>query len=143
MTITRLNPEGLHVTPGYHHVTVVTGSKLVFLAGQCPLRPDGTVVGREREPGQTDHDVALAQVAQIVENTLLALGAVGATPEHVVRTTVYVASEEQRILANVWARFNSSALGPAFSTASTLVGAVRLGFIGQLVELDVTAALPA
>lgn len=142
MTITRHNPPGLHVTPGYHHVTTVTDARLVFLAGQCPLRPDGTTVGRDRAPGETDHDVALAQVDQVVENTLVALASVGATPAEVVRTTIYVACDDQRVLADVWARFNASALAPAFSTASTLVGVTRLGFIGQLVELDVTAALP-
>lgn len=63
--ISRINPEGLHPTPGYHHVAVV-------------------------EAGRTA---------------------------------------------------TGSALGPAFSTASTLVGVCRLGFTGQLVEVDLTAAL--
>jgi enamine deaminase RidA (YjgF/YER057c/UK114 family) len=120
----------------------VTDARLVFLAGQCPLRPDGTTVGRERAPGETDLDVALAQVDQIVANTLVALESAGATPADVVRTTIYVACDDQRVLADVWVRFNDSALASAFSTASTLVGVTRLGFIGQLVELDVTAALP-
>lgn len=101
MTITRHNPPGLHVTPGYHHVTTVNDARLVFLAGQCPLRPDGTTVGRDRAPGETDHDVALAQVDQVVENTLVALASVGATPAEVVRTTIYVACDDQRVLADV------------------------------------------
>jgi hypothetical protein len=44
-------------------------------------------------------------------------------------------------LSQVWAQLNASALAPAFSTASTLLGVAQLGFPGQLVELDVTAAL--
>ena len=35
-----------------------------------------------------------------------------------------------------------SPLAAAFTTASTLLGVAQLGFTGQLVELDVTAALP-
>jgi enamine deaminase RidA (YjgF/YER057c/UK114 family) len=142
MPISRLNPPELHSTPGYHHVTVVTDARLVLLAGQCPLRPDGTTVGRERSPADTDLDVALAQTDQIVANTMIALRSVGATPADVVRTTIYVASGDQSMLAAVWERLNASPLAPAFGTASTLVGVAALGFIGQLVELDVTAALP-
>jgi hypothetical protein len=41
----------------------------------------------------------------------------------------------------VWQQLATSELGPAFSTASTLLGVACLGFPGQLVELDVTAAL--
>jgi hypothetical protein len=44
-------------------------------------------------------------------------------------------------LSQVWAQLNASPLAPAFSTASTLLGVAQLGFPGQLVELDVTAAL--
>lgn len=142
MTISRLNPPGLHETPGYHHVTIVSEARLVLLAGQCPLRPDGTTVGDDRAPGDTDLDVALAQTDQIIENTLAVLAAIDATPDDVVRTTIYVASSDQSVLADVWQRLTGSELAPAFTTASTLVGVAALGFQGQLVELDVTAALP-
>ncbi|WP_236788995.1 RidA family protein [Amycolatopsis sp. GM8] len=130
MTIERRNPPGLHATPGYHHVTTVEARRLVFLAGQCPLAPDGSV-----PPGLLD------QTDQIVANTLLALADGGATREDVVRTTIYVASADRPDLSAVWRRLTESALGPAFSTASTLLGVTCLGFPGQLVELDVTAAL--
>ncbi|GHF48749.1 enamine deaminase RidA (YjgF/YER057c/UK114 family) [Amycolatopsis bartoniae] len=130
MTIERRNPPGLHPTPGYHHVTSVEAARLVFLAGQCPLDADGRIAPDLL--GQTD---------QIVANTLLALEDAGATPEDVVRTVIYVASSERAELSAVWDRLTGSALGRAFSTASTLLGVTCLGFPGQLVELDVTAAL--
>lgn len=130
--IKRYNPEGLHNTPGYHHVTVVEAGRMAFLAGQCPLDPDGTVVGR---------DDVLAQVDQIASNALTALQAVGAGPDQVVRSVIYVVSEDPAVLAEVWRRFTSSVIGPAFTTASTLLGVAQLGFPGQLVELDLTAAL--
>jgi enamine deaminase RidA (YjgF/YER057c/UK114 family) len=134
MTITRLNPDGLHATPGYHHVTVAPAGRTVYLAGQCPLDESGTLVGPE------DID---AQVDQVAANALTALRSVGAGPEHVVRTVIYVASSDQAVLAGVWRRFQESPIAPAFSTASTLLGVAQLGFTGQLIELDVTAALPA
>lgn len=131
--ITRLNPEQLHDTPGYHHVTVVEAGRMAFLAGQCPLDKDGTVVGVD------DFE---AQVDQVAANALTALAAAGATPEHVVRSVIYVVSDDNAVLAGVWRRFNESPLAPAFTTASTLLGVARLGYTGQLVELDLTAALP-
>ncbi|MFB7589688.1 RidA family protein [Streptomyces sp. NPDC056169] len=129
--IRRVNPEGLHPTPGYHHVTVVETGRTAYLAGQCPLGPDGTLVGDDVD----------GQVDQIVANALAALAAVGATPDRVVRSVIYVVSDERPVLAAVWARLSASALGPAFTTASTLLGVAQLGFPGQRVELDLTAAL--
>ena len=143
VTIDRINPPGLHPTAGYHHVTLVRAPALAILAGQCPLRPDETVVGNDRGPDDTDLTVALAQTDQIVDNTLAALAAVGAGPDDVVQTTIYVATSDHVVLVAVWDRLNASALGPAFSTASTLLGVTILGYGGQLVELDVTAALSA
>jgi enamine deaminase RidA (YjgF/YER057c/UK114 family) len=133
MSITRINPEILHVTPGYHHITVVSARRTAYLAGQCPLGPDGVLVG----VGDFD-----AQVDQVAANTMSALDAVGVGPERVVRTVIYVVTGGQAVLSRVWERFQASPLAPAFTTASTLLGVAQLGFTGQLVELDVTAALP-
>ncbi|MGW6392125.1 RidA family protein [Streptomyces sp. NPDC055103] len=130
--IRRLNPEGLHATPGYHHVTVVEAGRTAYLAGQCPLDVDGELVGEEDVDRQVD---------QVVANSLAALAAVGATPDRVVRSVIYVVSDDRSELAAVWRRLNDSALGPAFTTASTLLGVAQLGFPGQRVELDLTAAL--
>lgn len=131
--VTRINPEGLHVPPGYHHVTVVAAGRTAYLAGQCPIGPDGVLVGA----GDLD-----AQVDQTVANALAALSAVGAAPEDVVRSVIYVVSPDTPVLGAVWARLAGTPLAPAFSTASTLLGVASLGFSGQLVEIDLTAALP-
>lgn len=131
MTIERTNPQGLHPTPGYHHVTTVQADTLIYLAGQCPLQPSGDLAEGGLE-GQTD---------QVISNILTALSAAGANPEDVVRTVIYVASSVRDDLAAVWTQLNDSPLAPAFTTASTLLGVAQLGFPGQLVEIDVTAAL--
>jgi enamine deaminase RidA (YjgF/YER057c/UK114 family) len=133
MALTRLNPDGLHPTPGYHHVTVATSARTAYLAGQCPLDPAGDLVG--------DGDV-FAQVDQVVVNALAVLASVGAGPADVVRTVIYVTDAADRSLGDVWRRLLDSPLAPAFTSASTLLGVSRLGFPGQLVELDVTATLP-
>ncbi|HEY7272180.1 MAG TPA: RidA family protein [Actinoplanes sp.] len=132
MTLRRLNPAGVHETPGYSHVTVVESGRLAFLAGQCPLDASGTLVGAG--------DV-LAQTDQVVANALAVLAAVGARPDDMVRSTIYVVSDDNAVLGAVWRRLQDSDLGPAFTSASTLLGVARLGFTGQLVELDLTAAL--
>jgi enamine deaminase RidA (YjgF/YER057c/UK114 family) len=132
MTLRRLNPAGVHETPGYAHVTVVEAGRLAFLAGQCPLDASGALVGA---------DDVLAQTDQVVANALAVLTAVGAQPGDVVRSVIYVVSDDNAVLGAVWRRLQDSDLGPAFTTASTLLGVARLGFTGQLVELDLTAAL--
>ncbi|MGW1428469.1 RidA family protein [Streptomyces sp. NPDC002431] len=131
--ITRINPTHLHTTPGYHHITVVEAGRTAYLAGQCPLDASGEVVG----PGDLD-----AQIDQVVANSVAALDAVDARPEHVVRSVIYVVSDGDAALGAVWRRLTESALGPAFTTASTLLGVAQLGFTGQLIELDLTASLP-
>ncbi len=131
--IVRLNPESLHETPGYHHVTVVQQGRIAYLAGQCPLDRTGTLVG--------DGDITV-QVDQIIANSLAALAAAGARPRDVVRSVIYVVSSETPVLGQVWRQLTQSELGPALASASTLLGVAQLGFSGQLVELDLTAALP-
>ncbi len=131
--ITRINPEQIHATAGYHHITVVEASRTAYLAGQCPLDPDGTLTGH----GDLD-----AQIDQVVTNALTALNAISAPPEYVVRSVIYVVSAESAVLGAAWRRLTSSALAPAFTAASTLLGVAQLGYEGQLIEIDLTAALP-
>ncbi|MBL0888598.1 RidA family protein [Myceligenerans indicum] len=133
MSIIRHNPDNLHQPPGYHHVTVVEPGRVAHLAGQCPLDAEGALVG--------EADL-LTQVDQVVRNATSALSAVGAMPADVVRAVVYVASAERADLAAAWNRFRESALSDALASAATLLGVTCLGYPGQLVEIDLTAALP-
>ncbi|MEV6247429.1 RidA family protein [Streptomyces sp. NPDC051742] len=130
--ITRINPDVLHPTPGYHHITVVEAGRTAYLAGQCPLDRSGSLVG----PGNLG-----AQVDRVVENALAALTAVDAEPQHVVRSVIYVRSEDRDDLVTAWRGLTESGLGPAFTTASTLLGVAQLGYPGQLIEVDLTVAL--
>jgi enamine deaminase RidA (YjgF/YER057c/UK114 family) len=132
--IERSNPPGLHRAPGYHHVTVVPAGATVHLAGQCPLDADGVLVG----PGDV-----IAQSEQVARNIATALASVGAMPSDVVRAVVYVASGDREDLAAVWSALTASVSAVAFTSAATLLGVAQLGFPGQLVEVDITATLPA
>ena len=131
--IERSNPPGVHVPPVYHHVTVVQPGRLVLLSGQCPLDADGALVG--------DGDV-VRQAEQVAANIDAVLRSAGARPEDVVRTTIHVRSDDRADLVAVWDSLTASPVAAAFTTACTLVGVAQLGYPGQLVEVDVTAALP-
>lgn len=131
--ITRINPEQLHPTPGYHHVTVVESGRTAYLAGQCPLDGNGDLVGSGSLEKQVD---------QVAANAFAALAAVRAQPRHVVRSVIYVRSDDRDDLGAVWQQLTESSIGQAFTTASTLLGVAQLGFTGQLVEVDLTVALP-
>ena len=129
----RINPPGVHATAGYSHVTISPAGRLAHLAGQCPLDLDGHVVGAEGDYA--------AQTDQVIANCLAVLEAAGAAPGDVVRSIIYVVSPDSAVLAGVWDQLTKSALGPAFTTASTLLGVASLGYRGQLIEVDLTAAL--
>jgi enamine deaminase RidA (YjgF/YER057c/UK114 family) len=131
--IQKFNPPGVHEPSGYSHVTITSAGRLAHLAGQCPLDLAGRVVGHGDFDAQTD---------QVVANCLAVLAAAGAEPSDVARSIVYVVSPDSRVLSAVWDRLMASALAPAFTTASTLLGVSALGYTGQLIEIDLTAALP-
>jgi enamine deaminase RidA (YjgF/YER057c/UK114 family) len=96
-----------------------------------PARCVGALVGA----GDID-----LQIDQVAANAAAVLAAVGARPDQVVRSVIYVVSDDNSVLAAAWRQLTLSVIGSAFTTASTLVGVTRLGFSGQLVEVDLTAA---
>lgn len=81
MAITLVNPEGLTKVDLYRQVSVATGSRMVFLAGQVAWDADGVTVG--------EGDFA-AQVEQCYLNVGTALAEVGASFDDVVKLTVYL-----------------------------------------------------
>jgi enamine deaminase RidA (YjgF/YER057c/UK114 family) len=132
--LSKFNPSTVHEPSGYSHVTITSAGRLAHLAGQCPLDLSGKVVG---SPGDYE-----AQTDQVITNCLAVLAAAGAQPSDVARSIVYVVSTDSSVLAGVWDRLLASELAPAFTTASTLLGVAALGYKGQLIEVDLTAALP-
>ena len=81
MTITMMNPEGLPKSDVLHQVSVATGSRMVFVAGQVAWDADGNTVG--------EGDLA-AQVEQCYLNIATALAEVGGSFDDVAKLTIYV-----------------------------------------------------
>lgn len=129
MPIERRNVSDLAAPPGYTHVAIATGSRLVFTAGAVPLDVAGEVVGVDDPVAQTD---------QVVANLLAALSEAGAGPDDVVKTTVFVAGGDHDRQATVWRAVQRS---PIAAAPSTLLGVATLGYRGQLVEIEAVAVI--
>ncbi len=115
----------------YAYATVSSpGARLIFTAGACPLDAAGETVA----PG----DVA-AQAEQVMQNLSVALRAAGADLDDVLKTTVFVASEDRRDLVTAWEvvkrHFGSH------DAPSTLLGVTVLGYPDQLVEVEAVATV--
>ncbi|HLU28651.1 MAG TPA: Rid family hydrolase [Glycomyces sp.] len=130
-----MSARELHPTGGYEHVTIAQEGRTAYVAGQCPVDAEERVVG----VGDLHR-----QIDQVAANALAALASVGAAPEDVVRSVVYVVSADSAEIGGAWHHFaERTDLAPAFKAASTVVGVTALGYPDQLVELDLTASLPA
>jgi len=116
--------------PYAYAAVAATCSRFVFTAGACPLDPAGETVA----PG----DVA-GQAEQVMVNLRAALHAAGARLEDVVKTTVYVASEDHADLRTAWHVVRES-FGD-HDVPSTLLGVALLAYPNQLVEVEAVAAL--
>jgi enamine deaminase RidA (YjgF/YER057c/UK114 family) len=127
--IERTNALGLSQPPGYSHVVLASGSRLITTAGAVPLDAEGNLVG--------SGDL-LVQVRQTLENLVLALEAVGARAQDVIKITVYVVAAERADLGSVWNAVQQSDIA---GTASTLLGVSMLALEGQLVEIEAIAVL--
>jgi enamine deaminase RidA (YjgF/YER057c/UK114 family) len=110
--------------------TAPASSRLIFLAGACPLNADGstTAVG----------DYA-GQAAKVIENLRVALGDSGASLTDVISTRVLVASNRQADLVTAW-QVVREAFGE-HDVPSTLIGVTVLGYTDQLVEVEAVAAV--
>jgi enamine deaminase RidA (YjgF/YER057c/UK114 family) len=125
--VLRLTVPGLFPPPGYAHVAIGGAARLVITAGAVPLDAEGNLVGVG--------DVR-AQTRQTIDNLLRQLAAAGATAEDVLKTTVYVASNDRADLSAAWEVVQDS---PLAAPASTLLGVTVLGYSGQLVEIEAIA----
>lgn len=110
--------------------TAPADTRLIFLAGACPLAEDGSTVA----PG----DYAL-QAARCLENLQTALRAAGASLTDVISTRVLVASSEQADLVTAWQVVRDT-FGD-HDVPSTLLGVTVLGYVDQLVEVEAVAAV--
>ena len=134
MAITLVNPQGLPQVDIYRQVSVATGSRLVFIAGQVARNADGGRVG--------EGDLA-AQVEQCYLNIATALAEVGGSFDDVAKLTVYLVDwtpDKMPLLIEGAARaFERLEINPV--PPLTGIGVATLVEPDLLVEIEATAVI--
>jgi enamine deaminase RidA (YjgF/YER057c/UK114 family) len=134
MAITLVNPGGLPEIDAYRQVSVATGSRLVFVAGQVAWDADGVTVG--------EGDLA-AQVEQCYLNIGTALTEVGGSFDDVAKLTVHIVDwtpDKMPLFLEGVARA-AAKLGVTPVPPGTLLGVAALDVPEHLVEVEATAVL--
>jgi enamine deaminase RidA (YjgF/YER057c/UK114 family) len=123
-----LNPAELHPAPGFSHVAIAGGSRVVHFAGQLGLNQDFSLAAEDLH-GQT---------AAAMRNVKVAMDAAGVTWDDVVRRTIYTLhpTEYETITAAI-----DEVTGGAAHPAQTIVGVTGLAVPGCLIEIECTAVL--
>ena len=124
-----INPPELHPAPGFSHVAVAEGTRVVHLAGQVAL---------DREFGIVGGDDLGEQTRAAMRNVEAALTAAGASWDDVVRRTIYTLhpTEYETITAAI-----DEVTGGAEHPAQTIVGITGLAVPGLLIEIECTAVI--
>ena len=128
------NPEGLPKPDMYRQLSIATGSRLVFIAGQVARDANGEPVGVG--------DLA-AQTEQAFRNGATAIAAAGGSFADIAKLNVYVVD---------WTPDKMAALGEGVMRAATtaeidplkpitLIGVAALGEPDLLIEVEATAVL--
>ena len=131
MDVERINPAELARPSGFSHAVAVTGSHMVFLAGQVGMDRTGTVVSGG----------VVAQFERALANLLTALGAAGGQPADLVSLTIYIVDlagyqAHGKQIGAVWRR-----LAGTEYPATAGVEVTRLWDPEALVELQGIAAV--
>jgi enamine deaminase RidA (YjgF/YER057c/UK114 family) len=128
-----LNPPTLYKPPTYSHVVEAIGpGRIIFIAGQLGLDAEGKLVG-------PDGDFR-AQAEQTFENLKLALAAIGANFNQVVKLNTYLTDIAYlAILREIRDQYINTAAPPA----STTLQISALARPGALIEIEAVAMLPA
>ncbi|MET8402730.1 Rid family hydrolase [Streptomyces sp900116325] len=110
--------------------TAPAESRLIFLAGACPLNDDGSTAAVGDYAGQA---------IKAIENMQAALTTSGASLRDVVSTRVLVASSRREDLVAAWEVVRDSFAD--HDVPSTLMGVTVLGYKDQLVQIEAVAAV--
>jgi len=124
-----MNPEAIAKPGGYSHVVEITGpGRIVYIAGQLGLKPDGKIAGDFR-----------AQAVQAFENLKNALAAVGAGFDDVVKLNNYLVD----IKANlpIYREVRDKYVNTKAPPASTTIGIPALARDDALYEVEAVVML--
>lgn len=131
MTRTTINPDGIHPAPGFSHVTIAPAGTVVYFAGQMAIAPDFSLVGGDDLGEQT---------RATMRNIKIAMDAAGVGWNDVVRRTIYtVHPTEFGVITAAIEEVQGSTDHPS----QTIVGITGLAIEGALIEIEVTAVVPA
>jgi enamine deaminase RidA (YjgF/YER057c/UK114 family) len=125
-----VNPPELHPAPGFSHVAVAHGTKLVHFAGQLGIGADFSLLAEDLH-GQT---------VAAMRNLETAMGAVDVGWDDVVRRTIYTTQPTEY---ETITRAIDEVTGGADHPAQTIVGITGLAVPGCLIEIECTAVLMA
>jgi enamine deaminase RidA (YjgF/YER057c/UK114 family) len=82
MTVSFLNPDGLHRNPAFSQVVVTSGrARTIYVGGQNAVDAAGAIVGKGNMHLQAE---------QVANNLRVALASAEAGIEHVVKWTIYL-----------------------------------------------------
>ena len=123
-----LNPGGLHPAPGFSHVAVARGTKVVHFAGQLGIAQDFSLVA----------DDLHGQTAGAMRNLKIAMDAAGVTWDDVVRRTIYTTQPTEY---ETITRAIDEVTGGEDHPAQTIVGITGLAVPGCLIEIECTAVV--
>lgn len=123
------NPAGIAKPGGYSHVVEAIGpGRIVYIAGQLGLKPDGSIAGDFR-----------AQVTQAFENLKTALASVGATFSDVVKLNNYLIDIGTNLA--IYREVRDKYVNTAQPPASTTVGVPALARPDALFEAEAVVLL--
>ena len=126
-----LQPPGWAVPRGYANGVSASGTQ-VFVAGQIGWNAQGTF----------DSDDLVAQVRQALLNVRAVLAEAGATPQHIVRMTWYVADRHEYLARGREIGAVYRELIGSYAVAMSAVQVAGLMEDRARVEIEVTAVVP-
>ncbi len=131
MRLERVNPPALARPSGFSHAVIADGGRVVFLAGQVALGPDGAITG----------NTVAEQFERALANLLEALRAAGGSPADLASLTVYAVDlgdyrAHGREIGEAWRR-----LAGREYPAMAAVGVSRLWEPTALVEIQGCAVI--
>ena len=129
MPVELVRSPSLADAPYAYAAIAPAGARIVGLAGACPLDAEGNTVEGSFEE----------QTRAAFDNLVAALDAAGATVADILATRLLVSTTRREDLLSAWNVFRA-AMGD-HDAPSTLVGVTVLGYPGQLVEIEATAAV--
>ena len=123
-----VNPPELHPAPGFSHIAIADGTRVVHVAGQLGLEADFSLAG----------DDLYGQTIKAMRNVEVAIRAAGVGWDDIVRRTIYTLhpTEYETITRAI-----DEVTGGAGHPAQTIVGVTGLAVDGLLIEIECTASI--